>query len=140
MRVALVACASTKLAKAAPAADLYVSPLFKKSRAWAERSCDAWKILSAKHGLVDPKTVLKPYDLSLMDMTREEREAWRDKVGQALAEEYPEGATFVWLAGGFYMGALRFIPHPNDYEHEEPMRGMQIGQRLQWLNKELQGA
>lgn len=137
MRVALVACSSLKLGRPAPAASLYSSPLFKKSREWAERFCDEWRILSAKHGLVRPEDVLSPYDLALADMTREEREAWRGRVGEALGREFRGGATFVWLAGGLYMGALRFVPRPGDYEHEEPMRGMQIGERLRWLNLEL---
>lgn len=137
MRVALVACSSIKLEKAAAARDLYTSPLFKKSREWAERYCDDWWVLSAKHGLVRPEAFLNPYSLSLKDKTLEEREDWRKDVGQALADEYPQGATFVWLAGGLYMGALRFIPYPNDYDHEEPMKGMQIGKRLRWLNMQL---
>ncbi len=137
MKVALVSCSSMKLGRHARASDLYASPIFKKSRAWAERYCDDWRILSAKHGLVRPESILEPYDLSLKDMTLEQREDWRNDVGRGLADEYPDGATFVWLAGGLYMGTLRFIPRPGDYDHEEPMRGMQIGERLRWLNAEL---
>ena len=58
--VGLVACASQKLQRPAPARELYVSQLFKKASAYAGLTCDRWYILSAKHGLVHPDTVLEP--------------------------------------------------------------------------------
>lgn len=63
--VGLVGCASQKLRRAAPARELYVSQLFKKASAYAEKTCDRWYILSAKHGLVHPDEVLEPYDVKL---------------------------------------------------------------------------
>jgi hypothetical protein len=52
--VFLLSCSATKLEKAAPARELYASPLFKKSLDYAERHCsdDNIAILSAKHYLV----------------------------------------------------------------------------------------
>ena len=50
----LVACVKEKLAAPAAARDLYVSPLFKKEREYAERAGLPWFILSAEHGLVAP--------------------------------------------------------------------------------------
>jgi hypothetical protein len=67
MRVGLVGCVKSKQSQAAPARELYVSPLFRGRRAWVERTCDRWFILSAKHGLVEPDRVLAPYDEILMD-------------------------------------------------------------------------
>src|SRR5690606_13413659 len=55
--IALVSCVSSKEPHAAPARDLYTSALFRKARAYAERNADAWYILSAKYGLVDPNRV-----------------------------------------------------------------------------------
>lgn len=74
-KISLVACLKTKLEKPAPARDLYQSPLFQKASAYCERTYDRWFILSAKYGLLDPKFVIEPYDLSLKSMTREERAA-----------------------------------------------------------------
>ncbi|MBT2549736.1 hypothetical protein J7I85_15680 [Arthrobacter sp. ISL-65] len=59
-RVGLVACASQKLQRPAPARDIYVSQLFRKASAYAEKTWDRWYVLSAKHGLVRPDTVLEP--------------------------------------------------------------------------------
>jgi hypothetical protein len=60
MRVGLVGCVKTKQPRVAPAQELYTSPLFRRRRAWVERTCDRWFILSAKHGLVEPGRVLAP--------------------------------------------------------------------------------
>ncbi|WP_373427871.1 DUF6884 domain-containing protein [Arthrobacter globiformis] len=37
-----------------------ISQLFKKAAAYADRTCDRWYILSAKHHLVHPDTVIDP--------------------------------------------------------------------------------
>jgi len=61
--ITLIQCTNSKRGEAAPAQKLYdKSTYFNKMRAWAETRGDPWYILSAKHGLVDPQTVIKPYD------------------------------------------------------------------------------
>jgi len=42
MRIGLVGCVKQKALVAAPAAELYVSPLFRARRTDVERSCDRW--------------------------------------------------------------------------------------------------
>jgi hypothetical protein len=76
MRIGLVGCVKSKAAIAAPARDLYVSPLFRGRRTYVERTCDQWFVLSALHGLVAPDQVLAPYDLTLADASVEERRRW----------------------------------------------------------------
>src|SRR3546814_2942975 len=63
--VFLVACVAAKLDRPAPARDLYASPWFQKARAYVERQGGAWFILSAKHGLIAPETVIARYDETL---------------------------------------------------------------------------
>ena len=62
MRIGLVGCVKKKGPVAAPAEELYVSPLFVGRRRFVESTCDRWFILSALHGLVDPHEVIEPYD------------------------------------------------------------------------------
>ncbi|MDQ3812222.1 MAG: hypothetical protein M3336_18225, partial [Chloroflexota bacterium] len=71
---------SHKADRPLPARELYVSPLFRAARAYPERCYgpDHWLILSARHRLVDPETVLAPYDLSLRQLMAAEREARGD--------------------------------------------------------------
>jgi hypothetical protein len=87
MKVGLVGCVKSKLTRAAPARDLYTSPLFQARRAWVERSTDRWYILSAKHGLVSPSTVLDPYDVTLTDLPHAARRRWSAAVVEALFRE-----------------------------------------------------
>ncbi len=61
-RVGLVSCVKTKRSIATAAKDLYISPLFRGQRQAVEAGCDRWFILSAKHGLLAPNTVIAPYD------------------------------------------------------------------------------
>lgn len=135
--VALIGCSATKLQRPAPARELYRGNLFKLSVAYAERRRIPWQVLSAKWGVVDPDQELEPYDLDFSRLTYAEREDWRKRVGEHLAAAYPVGTTFVWLCGALYLGALSFVPRPGEYKHEEPLQGMQIGERMRSLKKQL---
>jgi hypothetical protein len=78
LHIGLVACSRRKARDAAPARELYASCLFRAALAYAERHYGPgqWLILSARHGLVEPDSVLNPYDLSLRQLSAREREAW----------------------------------------------------------------
>ena len=73
MRVALVSCVKSKLSRPAPARELYTSMLFRGLRTIAERDCDHWFILSAMHGLVEPWSMIEPYERTLNAMPRHAR-------------------------------------------------------------------
>ena len=76
----LVGCVKGKRSFAAPAKDLYDSPLWNHRRAYAERAGCDWYILSAKHGLLAPDTVIEPYDLALSHLRAPERRQWSRRV------------------------------------------------------------
>lgn len=52
------------------------SPLFRGRRARVEATCDRWLVLSAKHGVVLPATVLAPYNEPLRGKPRSEKREW----------------------------------------------------------------
>lgn len=143
-RVALISCSAQKLDHAAPAARLYTSTLFRKAVAYAVTHCDGWHVLSGKHGLVAPEQVIEPYDqkLTVTPTTVDGRKIpteWAGDVSRALATEYGVvelwSTTFVVLAGGIYEENLRTIAGTIDMEF--PLAGMQIGERLQWLTRQV---
>lgn len=137
-RVGLVACAAAKLELPAPARALYVSQLFRKASALAEATCDRWYILSAKHGLVHPDTVVAPYDVRLGRNPRTPaNQAWADMVRGQLATELAgvPSVVLVALAGESYRAAL----HPGQWPYEIPMAGLGIGQQLGYLTTALAG-
>jgi hypothetical protein len=135
--VGLVGCASQKLKRPAPARELYVSQLFKKASAYAELTCDRWYVLSAKHGLVHPDTILEPYDIRLgtNHRTTPPIHQWAAGVREQLAVELAglENVKLIALAGEQY----RVPVYRGAWEYEIPMKGMGIGQQLGWLTERL---
>lgn len=132
-RAILVSCAATKLDRPAPAADLYTSPLFRKARSYAEASGHPWFVLSARHGLVEPTTVLEPYDTNLTDLKPDERTFWADQVTRALYHRGFGGwGVFEIHAGDTYARPLRHALGPIALDILEPLAGLGIGQRLRW--------
>jgi hypothetical protein len=133
MRVGLVGCVKSKQAGAAPARELYTSPLFRGRRAWVERSCDSWFILSAKHGLVEPDRVLSPYDETLTDLPRAARRAWSVGVLQALKQALGDvsGVVIELHAGSAYLNhGLVAGLRERGAVLERPVQGLSLGQQL----------
>jgi hypothetical protein len=129
--IILVACCGPKLSSAAPAADLYVSTLFKKARIYAERR-GCWFILSALHGLVDPTEIIAPYDVTLKKLPAAKRREWGRKVREQMENGGLIGLPFVALAGKDYVQPLTDA----GVIVGQPMKGKSIGKQLQWLNQE----
>lgn len=127
--VGLVSCSKAKLKKAAPARDLY-SPsfVFSRSARYVESRCDEWFVLSAKHGLVEPDTVLEPYDDTLAGAPKKVREAWASRVRAELANRFDgQRVKYILMAGSSYAGAVAGL------DVEEPLRGLGTGHRRKWL-------
>ena len=164
-RIGLVGCGKSKLSRPAPAKDLYIGPLFRLSRAWVERFCDEWGILSAKHGLVMPNQVVEPYDVSMASLDKDYRRQWTLHTNWLLYERFKDlwelvrgpvetvpmedghlvehqpiiglrGVEFVFLAGEAYASCLS-DPFDRAYPATFPLRGMGVGKRLQWLSREV---
>ena len=134
-KVALVSCVKSKRTTPAPAEELYISPLFLKSRAAAQAMCDRWFILSAEYGLLPPTTVVAPYERTLKAMGKREKKAWAQGVYGQMSEAglLSPSVSFVWFAGRDYKADLSSLltGHPQ----EDPMQDLSIGYRLQWLTR-----
>lgn len=92
--IGLVGCVKSNRPKAAPAADLYTSTLFRGRRRWVQTTCSRWFVLSAKHGLVAPDRVVDPYDETLNDKGRDDRRRWARSVLARLREELGDFSRF----------------------------------------------
>jgi len=137
MRVGLVGCCKSKLDVPSRASELYRGPLFLRSMAYVERGCDAWGILSAKHGLVMPDQVIAPYEKTLHDMKLPELIEWGEWAHARMHTLWPDPDTeFVVLAGYLYRFAVA-VHSCCEFRSVIPMRGLAIGKQLQWLNREL---
>jgi hypothetical protein len=135
--IGLVACVSQKRSTAAAAKDLYRSALFSKSRAFVERDCDSWFILSAKYGLVAPAEVIEPYEESLTTKSRAQRDEWAVRVWAILCKELSLGDQVTVLAGIRYRERLVPLIEAHGCHITVPLQGLAIGQQLQWLSSQL---
>jgi hypothetical protein len=145
-RIGLVACSASKVDHPAPARELYTSALFRKSADYVEKVTDVWFVLSAKHALLDPSTVVEPYNMRLGVSKRQPGMepsppiwGWAKRVVDNLAgyvETVPSGwsnVELVVLAGEQYRTILRLMPN---VRHVTPLAGLGIGDQLGWLTRE----
>jgi hypothetical protein len=137
-RVALVSCVKSKRASPAAACDLYMSPLFRHLRGYAEANADTWYILSAEHGLLRPDQVVAPYERTLNTMRKADRLAWAERVQGQLFQELTGGAEVILLAGEKYRGDLIPFLQAHGFSVRVPLQGLSFGRQLQRL-KELEG-
>jgi hypothetical protein len=138
-RIVLLSCTKSKLDKSAPAQELYsASPMFQKTLEYGKKlKPDKMYILSAKHHLVPLTKELAPYDKTLKEMPKDEKEKWGEETVKQMksAGINPEKDKFIFLTGNEYMKPLaKYIPEGNI---EKPMDGKRFGQRLKWLNSQL---
>ncbi len=103
-RIGLVGCVKQKAHSTQMAKDLYTSTLFSGRRSYVEASCNEWWILSALHGLVDPKEELAPYEFTLKTLGVRDRRDWTSQLLMEIEEWiHPlRGETFEVHAGSEY--------------------------------------
>lgn len=138
LTVVLVGCSAFKLAVPAPARELYRSDVFQKSLAYAELRSSSVYIASAFHGLVRLHRTIAPYDLTITDLSPRNRTAWGWQVAYDLTREHPALAFHaVLLMGESYAQHIRASLMGSGFSVEEPLKGMQIGERKAWLAGEI---
>jgi hypothetical protein len=134
--VGLVACAKTKSGSPQFAKDLYLSHLFMLASRYCEANYDAWYILSASHGLLEPNRIIEPYDETLKTFTPAARERWAERVikqSKILLEKMNSAdVVFYFHAGSLYAKLLAGQIGNSCL----PMKGLGIGQQINWyLNR-----
>jgi hypothetical protein len=130
--IGLVACCKKKLSMPSRAENLYISPLFRYASLYCKQQYHAWFILSARYGLILPDELVEPYDLTLQNKTRIERQEWGQKVFEQLRTMNLQSEIFCLHAGRLYCEPLQQL-----VICQLPMRGMGIGQQLAWYSSRL---
>ena len=133
MKIVLISCVSKKLSHPAQAKDLYCSPLFKYSLAYAKQlNPDKLFILSALHGLIPLEKEIEPYNSTLKAMNSQERKDWAAQILCTLQKEIDlRTDEVVFLAGNTYRQHL--LPHITHYTI--PLQGLGIGRQLKFLKE-----
>ncbi len=137
--IVLVSCVSKKQTISSPAKDLYISDWFKKASLYAQKIGDLWFILSAKYGLLPPDEFIDPYNVTLKEMSKYQREMWAKRVVQDLTPHLSYKDLVVFLAGHSYRERLEEPLIQMGCQISVPMRGLRIGEQMQWLNSQLKG-
>ena len=132
--IALIACCASKNSCACKAKDMYISPLFKGSYAYAKKlGAEKIYILSAKHGLLDENKVIEPYNETLLHKSKQQLMTWANNVYSELVKVADVGNDkFIILAGAVYRKYL--IQHLCNYII--PMESVgSIGKQLAFLKQ-----
>ncbi len=136
----LIGCGKEKAATPRPAHDLYTGQLFAARRRYAEQSSRQWWIVSAKHGLIYPPTIIAPYDLTIGDLRPVDAAAWQLGTVVQLLSELPDDTDLRQLIVEIHAGAeyatpliecLDLLGIPN----RSPLKGYAIGEQLQWYSQ-----
>jgi hypothetical protein len=98
---------------------------------------DKMFILSAKHHLVPLNKELDPYDKTLKEMPKDEKEKWGEETIKQMKSHglNLNKDKFIFLTGSEYLKPFKeYIPEEN---LETPMEGRRLGERLKWLNSQI---
>lgn len=135
--IGLVACCKTKLDRAAPVRELYTSPLFKLSLAYAEATCSAVYVISAQHDLLDLDQVIAPYERTMASLTPTQRTLFGGGVVRGLIQRHEYPLIVSAFAGAAYVTPIRRALDRMGirYSLKEALSGMQIGERLSFLSR-----
>ena len=134
-RICLVSCVSLKDSRKMKAGDIYLSPLFKKAKEYASNNFDQWYILSAKYGLIQPGTIIEPYEKTLNKMSRQDRRKWSEDVFEELKKCTQSDDEITFVAGQRYRQDLTSLLLKRGNKIQVPMEGLGIGKQLKWLTQ-----
>ncbi len=134
--VVLVSCVKSKLPNEAAARDLYTSAQFRGGRRYAEAVGAPWYVLSAFYGLVEPQTIVAPYDFTLNTLPIAERREWAEKVFDQLIRAEPNIGRVIILAGKRYREFLVPKLLARGVHVNVPMEHLRQGEQLAWLSRE----
>jgi Family of unknown function (DUF6884) len=97
-------CSAGKLARSAPAREIYTSRRYTLDRDFAEETFEEWRILSGRYGVLAPTAAIRPYDCDLESSSWAIRVFWMLRVTIQLALElgFREPAIVCLMARGAY--------------------------------------
>jgi hypothetical protein len=130
----LISCSKTKLSTPAKARELYTGQLFKKAVAWAERHNYEWFVVSALHGLLTPDEQVTPYNFTIKELRKREREGWAHRTVAAQLTRYASPGSHAYLIlPQLYRTHIEHELNLAAITYENPLTSLGIGQQMQWL-------
>lgn len=119
-----------------PAGELFKkSPLFRYAIEFCEKHYDKTFVLTPRHGLLPLEKEVKPYDIALDNVQRRALREWLEKVAEQIRKEIAEGSELYFHSGNRFRKVIPLLE--KDYKCIAPMKGMGIGQQLQFYKQQL---
>jgi hypothetical protein len=119
------------------ARELYTGHLFQKAVAWAEQHRYRWFIISALHGLVTADQTLQPYNFTIKELRKPERESWAYRAISCQLSKYaPSGSHAFLIMPEPYRRHIQTTLRERGITYENPVEGMGIGQQMKWLTNQ----
>lgn len=141
MKLGLVSCTKSKRHHSCKAYEMYsTSSLFNKAYGYAKKNYDIGVILSAKYGLLLPDDEIKPYDLTLKTMSKQQRKEWANKVFKQMKERvdlYKIRSAY-FHTGREYRELLIPKLELTGVKCIVPLEGLSFGRQLAWYNARLE--
>ena len=133
----IISCGKKKADRQLQAKNLYTGNLFQRQLAWAQRFGDRIQILSAKHGIIDLDKQLEPYDVTMTDLSKDQRESLSTQVYFWYRNIHGDYDRIIVLGSKLYVGVIRDALEMADTSEImlDPLQGLQIGQRISWLSQ-----
>jgi cytoplasmic iron level regulating protein YaaA (DUF328/UPF0246 family) len=144
-KIILISCGSKKMKERTKAKDMYQSPLFKHSLEYAIKlNPDKIFILSAHYGLLELETEIEPYDVTIANISKANREkkpqlkvlnkneknAWGEQITESLSKfSNIEKDLFIVLAGLEYVKPI--VSYLTNLE--QPLKGVGLFDRISHL-------
>lgn len=137
MKVGLISCTKKKKSSSCQAQELYSeSTLFSYALDYCQKHYDKIYILSAKYGLVELNQKIKPYNLTLKTMKKDERKKWAEKTANGLRKKIKKEDILYFHAGKYYREFL--IPLLNN-KTKIPLKRLGIGKQLSFYKNDKYG-
>ena len=133
MKIGLISCTKKKSNIRCVAKNMYLpSNLFKKAWGYAKKHYDKTFILSAKHGLLEPNSIIEPYNETLNNKSKKERLLWSTRIFKSLNEFIEIEDEIYFHAGLKYREFLEPLLLKMGIKCFSPLEGLGIGQQLAW--------
>jgi len=135
-KICLISCVKSKNEGSHKAGELYCGQLYtghlKYAKSLGFEENDIY-ILSAKHGLLSFNDIIEPYEKTLNNMKKSERNKWaKNTLNQIKSKFNILDTEFTILAGkNYYENLEPFLPNVN---LPKELKGLPIGKRVQMLN------
>lgn len=132
-KVIVIGCTKKKKSCKCDAKTMYSeSTLFRKTLQYINIEFPGvqYVILSAKYGILYPCDVIEPYDVSMLEATKDKKKHL--KIVKNVKENLKECDQIIAMCGKNYLDILK--ESCSNKIIIEPMKGLGIGKRLRFLN------